>query len=94
MAAVLVDSGFYSENTVRAIEQTRADQPSGTVVYAVAYAAEARLNTNFSITGMSVQRIMVLVAAWQAGAIEVCLVNARHCKNLPARKTAVPSAML
>jgi transposase len=34
VAAVLVDRGFYSENAVRAVEQTRAGQPSGTVVYA------------------------------------------------------------
>jgi transposase len=32
--AVLIDSGFYSENAVRAVEQTTAGQPSGTTVYA------------------------------------------------------------
>ena len=31
---VLVDSGFYSESAVRAVEQTGAGQPSGTTVYA------------------------------------------------------------
>lgn len=32
--AVLIDSGFYSENAVRAVEQTTTGQPSGTTVYA------------------------------------------------------------
>lgn len=32
--SVLTDSGFYSEQAVRAVEQTGADQPSGTTVYA------------------------------------------------------------
>jgi transposase len=32
--AVLIDSGFYSENAVRAVEQTSTGQPSGTTVYA------------------------------------------------------------
>lgn len=32
--AVLVDSGFYSEHAVRAVEQTTAGQPSGITVYA------------------------------------------------------------
>ena len=32
--AVLIDSGFYSESAVRAVEQTTAGQPSGTTVYA------------------------------------------------------------
>ena len=31
---VLVDSGFYNESAVRAVEQTGAGQPSGTTVYA------------------------------------------------------------
>jgi transposase len=34
MEAVLIDSGFYSENTVRAVEQSALGQPSGTTVYA------------------------------------------------------------
>jgi len=34
VAAVLIDSGFYSEHAVRAVEQTSAGQPSGTKVYA------------------------------------------------------------
>jgi transposase len=32
--AVLIDSGFYSEDAVRAVEQDAAAQPSGTTVYA------------------------------------------------------------
>jgi transposase len=32
--SVLTDSGFYSEEAVRAVEQIAADQPSGTTVYA------------------------------------------------------------
>jgi transposase len=32
--SVLIDSGFYSENAVRVVEQTTAGQPSGTTVYA------------------------------------------------------------
>jgi hypothetical protein len=32
VAAVLIDSGFYSEHAVRAVEQTRAGQSSGTLV--------------------------------------------------------------
>jgi transposase len=32
--AVLIDSGFYSENAVRAVEQTAEGQSSGTTVYA------------------------------------------------------------
>ena len=34
VAAVLADSGFYSEAAVRAVEQTPAGQPTGTTVYA------------------------------------------------------------
>ncbi len=34
IAAVLTDSGFYSEAAVRAVEQTPAGQPTGTTVYA------------------------------------------------------------
>ena len=34
MAAVLIDSGFYSQSAVRAVEQTSAGQPIGTTVYA------------------------------------------------------------
>jgi transposase len=34
VAAVLADSGFYSEAAVRAVEQTPSGQPSGTTVYA------------------------------------------------------------
>lgn len=34
VADVLTDSGFYSEHAVRAIEQTGAGQPGGTMVYA------------------------------------------------------------
>jgi transposase len=34
VAAVLVDSGFYSEAAVGAVEQTSAGQPTGTTVYA------------------------------------------------------------
>jgi hypothetical protein len=34
IAAVLTDSGFYSEAAVRAVEQTSASQPTGTTVYA------------------------------------------------------------
>ena len=34
VAAVLTDSGFYSEAAVRAVEQTPAGQPTGTTVYA------------------------------------------------------------
>ncbi|MGD0813723.1 MAG: transposase [Verrucomicrobiota bacterium] len=34
VAAVLADSGFYSEAAVRAVEQTPSGQPGGTTVYA------------------------------------------------------------
>jgi hypothetical protein len=34
VAAVLVDSGFHSENAVHAVEHTASGAPSGTVVYA------------------------------------------------------------
>ena len=34
VAAVLTDSGFYSEAAVRAVEQTAAGKPTGTTVYA------------------------------------------------------------
>jgi hypothetical protein len=34
VAAVLTDSGFYSEAAVQAVEQTAAGQPTGTTVYA------------------------------------------------------------
>ena len=34
VAAVLIDSGFYSEAAVRAVEQTPAGQSTGTTVYA------------------------------------------------------------
>jgi hypothetical protein len=34
VAAVLADSGFYSEAAVRAVEQTPTGQPTGTTVYA------------------------------------------------------------
>jgi hypothetical protein len=34
IAAVLADSGFYSEAAVQAVEQTEEGQPSGTIVYA------------------------------------------------------------
>ena len=34
IAAVLTDSGFYSEAAVRAVEQTPAGRPTGTTVYA------------------------------------------------------------
>jgi transposase len=34
LGAVLIDSGFYSENAVRAVEPGTAAQPSGTTVYA------------------------------------------------------------
>jgi len=34
VAAVLADSGFYSEAAVRAVEQTPTGQPTGTIVYA------------------------------------------------------------
>lgn len=32
--AVLIDSGFYSQNAVQAVEQDPACQPTGTTVYA------------------------------------------------------------
>jgi transposase len=34
VAAVLIDSGFYSEAAVQAVEQTGLGQPTGTIVYA------------------------------------------------------------
>ena len=34
VAAVLIDSGFYSEAAVQAVEQTGLAQPTGTIVYA------------------------------------------------------------
>ena len=34
VAAVLTDSGFYSEAAVQAVEQNAAGQPTGTTVYA------------------------------------------------------------
>ena len=34
VAAVLVDTGFYSEAAVQAVEQTPSGQPTGTTVYA------------------------------------------------------------
>ena len=34
VAAVLIDSGFYSEAAVRVVEQTGLGQPTGTIVYA------------------------------------------------------------
>ncbi|MCX6913392.1 MAG: IS5/IS1182 family transposase, partial [Verrucomicrobia bacterium] len=34
VAAVLIDSGFYSAAAIQAVEQTEPGQPGGTIVYA------------------------------------------------------------
>ena len=48
---VLTGSGFYSEEAVRAVEQTAADQPSGTTVYA----AMERKNHHRSVADLQKQ---------------------------------------
>jgi transposase len=48
VAAVLVDNGFFSEAAVRAVEQTAASPPSGTLVYA----AVAKTSHHRSVTDL------------------------------------------
>jgi transposase len=85
--SVLTDSGFYSEQAVRAVEQTAADQPSGTTVYA----AMERKNHHRSVADLEKKEepAAPLIGASRSAVMKHRLATARGKEKYKLRQQTV-----